>query len=79
MKVLLLKKNPSFRISVSDEDHGDSSELTFSASIGSEDVSATFTLDEEPNPANYGTMVLDLSNLQNAGLYRAELKNFRWY
>ena len=70
---LIVEENPSFRISVSDEDH-EISELTFSASIGSEDVSATFTLDEEPNPANYGTMVLDLSNLQNAGLYRAELK-----
>jgi len=46
---LIIEDNPSFRISVDDEDHEISS-LTFSAVIGGEEVPATFTYDDAPNP-----------------------------
>lgn len=69
---LIIEDNPSFRISVDDEDHEISS-LTFSAVIGGEEVPATFTYDDAPNPGKLGELVVDLSNLRTAGLYTAQL------
>ena len=69
---LIIENNPSFRITVTDDDHEDS-DLTFTASIGGEIVPGTFTRDSGPNPDNAGNVVIDLTDLKTAGLYNAEL------
>lgn len=70
---LIIEDNPSIAITISDIDH-EIDNLTFDALLGTEVIPATFTMDAAPNPENSGSLVLDLSNLDNGGLYNAELR-----
>ena len=70
---MLFEDNQTFRLTVSDVDTSLDT-LTFDALIGEQSIDAVFTLDTDENTNGSGTLVLDLSSLQKAGLYTAQLR-----
>ena len=70
---MLFEDNQSFRLTVSDVDSSLDT-LTFDALIGNQSIDAVFTLDTDDNTNGSGTLSLDLSSLQKAGLYTAQLR-----
>jgi hypothetical protein len=70
---MLFEDSQTFRLTVSDVDTSLES-LTFDALIGDQTIDAVFTLDATDNTNGSGTLALDLSSLQKAGLYNAQLR-----
>ena len=70
---MLFEDNQTFRLTVSDVDTSLDA-LTFDALIGQQSINAVFTLDADNNTNGSGTLSLDLSSLQKAGLYTAQLR-----
>ncbi len=70
---MLFEDSQTFRLTVSDVDTSLES-LTFDALIGDQAIDAVFTLDATDNTNGSGTLALDLSSLQKAGLYNAQLR-----
>ena len=70
---MLFEDNQTFRLTVSDVDTSLDT-LTFDALIGDQSIDAVFTLDTDDNTNGSGTLSLDLSSLQKAGLYTAQLR-----
>ena len=70
---MLFEDSQTFRLTVSDVDTSLES-LTFDALIGDQTIDAVFTLDATDNTNGSGTLALDLSSLQKAGLYTAQLR-----
>ena len=70
---MLFEDNQTFRLTVSDVDSSLDT-LTFDALIGNQSIDAVFTLDADDNTNGSGTLSLDLSSLQKAGLYTAQLR-----
>ena len=65
---LIFENNPTFSVTFSDVDNVDT-DFSFSASVNSENVGATFTSTGD----GQGDIVLDLSTLSKAGLFDAEI------
>ena len=72
-ETMLFDDNQTFRVKVGDIDNT-LDELTFDLLVGSESMPATFTLDAGENPTGAGSISVDLSSLQKAGLYSAALR-----
>ena len=72
-ETMLFDDNQTFRVKVGDIDNT-LDELTFDLLVGSESIPATFTLDAGENPTGTGSLSVDLSSLQKAGLYSAALR-----
>ena len=70
---MLFEDNQTFRLTVSDVDSSLDT-LTFDALIGDQSIDGVFTLDTDDNTNGSGTLSLDLSSLQKAGLYTAQLR-----
>ena len=66
--IILFETNPKYSLSFSDVDNPDS-ELLFSANVNENNIPTTFTLSNDGS----GEIVLDLSSLQQAGLFNAEI------
>ena len=70
---MLFEDNQTFRLTVSDVDTSLDT-LIFDVLIGEQSIDAVFTLDAVENTNGSGTLSLDLSSLQKAGLYTAQLR-----
>ena len=70
---VLFEDNQSFRVVVSDVDTNIES-LSFDMLIGSQSIDGIFTLDAGENTNGSGSLTVDLSGLQKAGLYNAQLR-----
>ena len=70
---VLFEDNQSFRLVVSDVDTNIES-LSFDMLIGSQSIDGIFTLDAGENTNGSGSLTVDLSGLQKAGLYNAQLR-----
>ena len=71
-ETILFDDNQNFRITVDDIDN-ELEQLSFEAIIGQESLAATFTPDADYATSTRGVLSLDLSGLQTAGLYEAQL------
>ena len=69
---LIFDASPKFRINASDIDNNND-ELTYSAKIGGVNIPITYQVDSSPTPDGNGEITFDLSNLETAGLMRAEI------
>ena len=69
---LIFDASPKFRINASDIDNNND-ELTYSAKIGGINIPITYQIDSSPTPDGNGEITFDLSNLETAGLMRAEI------
>ncbi|MDA9577619.1 M64 family metallo-endopeptidase [Gammaproteobacteria bacterium] len=70
---MFFEDNQTFRLTVSDNDTSLES-LAFDVLIGEQAIDAVFTLDDGDNSNGSGTLSLDLSSLQKAGLYTAQIR-----
>ena len=71
--VMMFETQKTFRVLVSDEDT-DIENLTFSILIGEQTIAADFTLDTGENSNGSGDLLVDLSTLDVAGLFDANLQ-----
>ena len=71
-ETILFDDNQTFRITVDDIDN-ELEQLSFEAILGQESLAATFTPDADYATSTRGVLSLDLSGLQTAGLYEAQL------
>jgi len=71
-ETILFDENQTFRITVDDIDN-ELEQLSFEAILGQESLAATFTPDADYATSTRGVLSLDLSGLQTAGLYDAQL------
>ena len=71
--VMMFETQKTFRVLVSDEDT-DIENLTFSILIGEQTIAADFTLDTVENSNGSGDLLVDLSTLDVAGLFDANLQ-----
>ena len=71
-ETILFDDNQTFRIIVDDIDN-ELEQLSFEAILGQESLAATFTPDADYATSTRGVLSLDLSGLQTAGLYEAQL------
>jgi len=71
-ETILFDENQTFRITVDDIDN-ELEQLSFEAILGQESLAATFTPDADYATSTRGVLSLDLSGLQTAGLYEAQL------
>ena len=71
--VMIFETQKTFRVLVSDEDT-DIENLTFSILIGEQTIAADFTLDTGENSNGSGDLLVDLSTLDVAGLFDANLQ-----
>ena len=71
-ETILFDDNQTFRITVDDIDN-ELEQLSFEAILGQELLAATFTPDADYATSTRGVLSLDLSGLQTAGLYEAQL------
>ena len=71
-ETILFDDNQTFRITVDDIDN-ELEQLSFEAILGQESLAATFTPDADYATSTRGVLSLDLSELQTAGLYEAQL------
>ena len=72
-ETILFDENQTFRITVDDIDN-ELEQLSFEAILGQESLAATFTPDADYATSTRGVLSLDLSGLQTAGLYEAQLR-----
>ena len=72
-ETILFDDNQTFRITVDDIDN-ELEQLSFAAILGQESLAATFTPDADYATSTRGVLSLDLSGLQTAGLYEAQLR-----
>ena len=72
-ETILFDDNQTFRITVDDIDN-ELEQLSFVAILGQESLAATFTPDADYATSTRGVLSLDLSGLQTAGLYEAQLR-----
>ena len=72
-ETILFDDNQTFRITVDDIDN-ELEQLSFEAILGQESLAATFTPDADYATSTRGVLSLDLSGLQTAGLYEAQLR-----
>jgi hypothetical protein len=70
---MLFNDNQIFRVSVTDIDTRIES-LNFDMLVGSQVIDGSFALDSGENTNGTGTLTIDLSSLQKAGLYNAQLR-----
>ena len=70
---MFFEDNQTFRLTVSDNDTS-LENLAFDVLIGEQAIDAVFTLDDGDNSNGSGTLSLDLSSLQKAGLYTAQIR-----
>ena len=71
-ETILFDNNQTFRISVDDIDN-ELEQLTFEVQVGNESIAATFNPDNDYSTTNQGILSIDLSTLQTAGLFTAEI------
>ena len=71
-ETILFDSNQTFTISVDDIDN-ELEQLTFEVKLGNETLSAIFNPDSDYSTTMQGILSTDLSALQTAGLYNAEL------
>ena len=71
-ETILFDENQTFRITVDDIDN-ELEQLSFEAILGQESLAATFTPDADYATSTRGVLSLDLSGLQTAGLFEAQL------
>lgn len=71
--VMMFETQKTFRVLVNDEDT-DIENLTFSILIGEQTIAADFTLDTGENSNGSGDLLVDLSTLDVAGLFDANLQ-----
>jgi hypothetical protein len=71
-ETILFDSNQTFRISTDDIDN-ELEQLTFEVKLGNETLSATFDPDSDYSTTMQGILSTDLSALQSAGLYNAEI------
>ena len=71
-ETILFDNNQTFRISVDDIDN-ELEQLTFEVQVGNESIAATFNPDNDYSTTNQGILSIDLSSLQTAGLFTAEI------
>ena len=71
-ETILFDDNQTSRITVDDIDN-ELEQLSFEAILGQESLAATFTPDADYATSTRGVLSLDLSGLQTAGLYEAQL------
>ena len=71
-ETILFDNNQTFRISVDDIDN-ELEQLTFEVQVGNESIAATFNPDNDYSTTNQGILSIDLSTLQTAGLFAAEI------
>lgn len=71
-ETILFDNNQTFRISVDDIDN-ELEQLTFEVQVGNESIAATFNPDNDYSTTNQGILSIDLSSLQTAGLFNAEI------
>lgn len=71
-ETILFDNNQTFRISVDDIDN-ELEQLTFEVQVGNESIAASFNPDNDYSTTNQGILSIDLSSLQTAGLFTAEI------